>query len=345
MPTDTSLYADLGVSADADATQIKAAFYAAVKTCHPDIDPSAAALDQTLKLLRAYQILADAERRKTYDLFLRKHARPRRLTARFGRRAHTRGSSQPETAPAPAPENRTSERRSIGPGLPASPSYQFAADRSAVRRAGAPWVARLRASRRSVARIGKGSAAVALVLTVVLAVAAVFSTGHLPSPVAHRIDPARTAHAAIAASAATQASASARQVAQAWEGLRPMLVQCLDEKSGRTGDDLYRQCVRARVQLHLLMLTDSAHAHVDRYKLFDALAEMRQAVGAGQIRMSSTQHFNDEVITTLATITSSATDERVRSLARSYYSCYTLKHCTVGRTSGVIDTSDATTSD
>ena len=57
------------------------------------------------------------------------------------------------------------------------------------------------------------------------------------------------------------------------------------------------------------------------------MAELRQAVGAAQINMTSTKAFIAESVATLADIKNSAKDGRVRRIAQNYYDCYARKHC------------------
>lgn len=63
-------YGIIGVSRRAGADQIRAAYRAKARTCHPDVcdDPSAACA--FAELAEAYGVLSDAERRRDYDAAL-----------------------------------------------------------------------------------------------------------------------------------------------------------------------------------------------------------------------------------------------------------------------------------
>src|SRR5918997_3588489 len=67
MPADA--YELLGVSRDADDTQIKKTFRRLARELHPDVNPSAEAEDRFKEAAEAYEILSDPERRRTYDRF------------------------------------------------------------------------------------------------------------------------------------------------------------------------------------------------------------------------------------------------------------------------------------
>jgi len=65
---DTSYYELFDLSPDATAAQIKKAYYARARSCHPDKHPGDAAKEQEFKALsEAYQTLFDEERRAVYD--------------------------------------------------------------------------------------------------------------------------------------------------------------------------------------------------------------------------------------------------------------------------------------
>src|SRR5215470_16418532 len=68
MPRD--YYEILGVSRDADETEIKKAFRGLARELHPDVnghDPEAEA--KFKEAAEAYEVLSDAERRRTYDAY------------------------------------------------------------------------------------------------------------------------------------------------------------------------------------------------------------------------------------------------------------------------------------
>lgn len=77
-------YRIIGVGRDATATQIRAAYRAKARMCHPDVcrDPNAAHV--FTQLVEAYGVLSDAGKRRDYDAFLdREHALPG-IPVRFG---------------------------------------------------------------------------------------------------------------------------------------------------------------------------------------------------------------------------------------------------------------------
>lgn len=63
-------YETLGVSRDADAAEIKRAFRAKAKECHPDIHPGDAAAEVQFKAINeAYEVLKDEQKRAAYDRY------------------------------------------------------------------------------------------------------------------------------------------------------------------------------------------------------------------------------------------------------------------------------------
>ncbi len=89
MPHEISLYEVLGVDPASDPQEIKAAYYAVIKTCHPDVDQSGAAPELALAVIGAYSVLSDPERRKAYN-------------ARLGFSLVPHSSPSPSTSAGPA---------------------------------------------------------------------------------------------------------------------------------------------------------------------------------------------------------------------------------------------------
>jgi molecular chaperone DnaJ len=68
MPSD--YYEVLGVSRDADATEIKKAFRGLARELHPDVNDHDPEAEEKFKAAaEAYEVLSDAERRRTYDAY------------------------------------------------------------------------------------------------------------------------------------------------------------------------------------------------------------------------------------------------------------------------------------
>lgn len=63
----SDLYAELGVTAEASADDISAAFRARARELHPDTNPDPAALERFKVLSAAYKVLRDPEDRARYD--------------------------------------------------------------------------------------------------------------------------------------------------------------------------------------------------------------------------------------------------------------------------------------
>ena len=66
-----SYYEVLGVAQSASQAEIKKAYLAAARKCHPDLNPSKDATVEFQRLAEAYQVLSDETRRATYDRYLR----------------------------------------------------------------------------------------------------------------------------------------------------------------------------------------------------------------------------------------------------------------------------------
>jgi molecular chaperone DnaJ len=67
MPRD--YYEVLGVSRDANETEIKKAFRRLARELHPDVNKEADAEDRFKEAAEAYEVLSDADRRRTYDAY------------------------------------------------------------------------------------------------------------------------------------------------------------------------------------------------------------------------------------------------------------------------------------
>src|SRR3954447_20884983 len=62
-------YEVLGVSRDAGETEIKKAFRRMARELHPDVNQGPDAEDRFKEAAEAYEVLSDAERRRTYDAY------------------------------------------------------------------------------------------------------------------------------------------------------------------------------------------------------------------------------------------------------------------------------------
>src|SRR5215203_5512473 len=67
MPRD--YYDVLGVSRDANETEVKKAFRRLARELHPDVNQAPDAEDRFKEAAEAYEVLSDAERRRTYDAY------------------------------------------------------------------------------------------------------------------------------------------------------------------------------------------------------------------------------------------------------------------------------------
>src|SRR3954468_1249313 len=67
MPRD--YYEVLGVSRDASETEVKKAFRRLARELHPDVNDQSDAEERFKEAAEAYEVLSDAERRRTYDAY------------------------------------------------------------------------------------------------------------------------------------------------------------------------------------------------------------------------------------------------------------------------------------
>src|SRR4029077_14604410 len=67
MPRD--YYEVLGVSRDASETEVKKAFRGLARELHPDVNKESDSEDRFKEAAEAYEVLSDAERRRTCDAF------------------------------------------------------------------------------------------------------------------------------------------------------------------------------------------------------------------------------------------------------------------------------------
>ena len=69
MATKRDYYEILGVSKSASDAEIKSAYRKLARKHHPDVDKSAGAAEKFKEISEAYQVLSDAQKRKSYDQF------------------------------------------------------------------------------------------------------------------------------------------------------------------------------------------------------------------------------------------------------------------------------------
>jgi curved DNA-binding protein len=69
MPEDVDYYRDLGVSRDADQSEIQRAYRRLARTYHPDVNKDPGAEDRFKRVAEAYDVLSDPGTRKRYDAF------------------------------------------------------------------------------------------------------------------------------------------------------------------------------------------------------------------------------------------------------------------------------------
>src|ERR671911_1759792 len=67
MPRD--YYEVLGVSREASETEVKKAFRRLARELHPDVNEAPDAEERFKEAAEAYEVLSDAERRRTYDAY------------------------------------------------------------------------------------------------------------------------------------------------------------------------------------------------------------------------------------------------------------------------------------
>ncbi len=126
-------YADLGVARGASAEEIKRAYRKAARRLHPDVNPGPEAEEQFKKVSQAYDVLGDADKKRSYDMGADPYAAGRRqlragllLQRHHGRLLRCRCRA-PQRATAPA-------RAARGGRTPSSDSTSTSATRSSAAR-------------------------------------------------------------------------------------------------------------------------------------------------------------------------------------------------------------------
>lgn len=101
-------YTTLGVSGDADAAAIKAAFRTKAKRLHPDVNPSPIAAKQFQRLSDSYEILSDVAKRAAYDKTIKgKTSEPLKAKAKSRPKSEAKTTREPKST-RPEPENAKS---------------------------------------------------------------------------------------------------------------------------------------------------------------------------------------------------------------------------------------------
>jgi len=305
--------------------------------CHPDVDPSPGAPELALELIDAYRVLGDSERRKLYDAELGLEPRLFDDAVAQAAAAPAEEAGCAETAPSVAAVEDDGRRDHDDPATgfehaeaaePAAVFDTLAPEFGSVAEAEVASAASPQASpdvdaRERPWRRGWARAAVAGLSFAAGFVLLVFVVSNFRSSAERGI----TAIAVRPAAAAQRTPASVHRAVLAKAPPSP----CYDLFNGLKGEQLYRECVKARVKLHLRMLRlPPASSQMEQDELQDAIAEIRQAVGAAGVHMASTQGFIEESIATFADVEKTAKDEQVRRIAENYfyyYDCEALKHC------------------
>jgi hypothetical protein len=306
VPPESSLYDLLGVDPESDQNQIRVAYYAAIKPYHPDVDRNPAAHNQALKLVDAYRVLGDPDRREAYNARLRLEWPP------FAEVDASPAGPRPAS---PDAAEHVAPAREAAADVVSAPEAVVAVYPEPEMNSETPWPAstpetcwfrhgRMVRATAAAAAFGIGFALLLLAFVTV-----------------KTLTERRTMEPPMAPAVAFALPASVS---------KSLVSPCLDLFSGLEGEQLYRECVKMRVKLHLRMMRLNAGEEMERDELQDAIAEIRQAVGAAGIKMTSTKGFIEESIAAFAEIKNSAKDQQVRRIAENYYyyyDCQALKHC------------------